>query len=321
MNHLKSSLSTLSAAAVALGLAACGGSNQSQGNTPASEQATSPRGSNEYGSAMSQPGNPVTESGGATGTMPQQYSSPPPSTGGATGAGSSSTPGTGAQPSTENSNGQYGTSMGGSQYGPTGPMTGSQYGATNPMGPVADVSSLNDAQLAAVVAAIHEGEIQEAQLAANKGSSGEVKRFAHEMVNVHREMQARDGALLSRLQITPSDNAVSNQLKSDAQNEMSALETVRGHDFDRDYIDSQVRAHNKALELLDRIIPNIKSSEFRGQLQSARPKIEAHLREAEQVQQKLMKGTTNAQPGSHDMRPGSGGQNSPDLPDKTRYLR
>ncbi len=105
---------------------------------------------------------------------------------------------------------------------------------------------------------------------------------------------------------------------------MSALQSVRGHDFDRDYVDAQVRAHNKALELVDRIVPNIKSSEFKVQLQSTRPKIEAHLREAEQVQQKLMKGTTNAQPGSHDMSPksgGSGGQNSPDMPDKTRYLR
>jgi len=160
-----------------------------------------------------------------------------------------------------------------------------------------DVSSLNDAQLAAVIQAMNEGEIQAAQLAQNKASSAQVKRFAHDMLTAHRDMMNQYTALLARLQITPMHNAISNQLKTDAQTEMSTLQGVRGKDFDRAYVDAQVRDHNKALELIDRILPNVKNSEMKSSLQSARSKVEAHLRHAEQLQQDLQTGTTNTQGG------------------------
>ena len=167
------------------------------------------------------------------------------------------------------------------------------YGVTNPMAATPDVSSLNDAQLAAVVRAINRGEIQEGQLAGLKARAPEVKRFANHMVNQHREIQNHDNAVLNRLQITPEDNPVSDQLKSETQSQMTALQALRGHDFDRDYIDGQIRDHNKALELVDRIISDVKSTELKADLQAARPKIEAHIREAERVQQVLQRGSAS----------------------------
>jgi hypothetical protein len=53
---------------------------------------------------------------------------------------------------------------------------------------------------------------------------------------------------------------VSNQLKRDAQDELSTLQGMSGRDFD--YIDAQVRGHNLALELIDRMLPNITDSDF-----------------------------------------------------------
>jgi putative membrane protein len=171
-------------------------------------------------------------------------------------------------------------------------------GVTNQMGGATDVSSLNDAQFAAVVQAINQSEIQEAQLAMSKATSADTKRFARDMATGHRTMETKLDALFAHLQITPSDNAISNQIKSDAQTEMQALQAMRGKDFDRDYIDTQVTNHNKALELLDRITPNVKSSELRTALTNARTGVETHLREAERIQQSLQKGTANTQPGA-----------------------
>jgi putative membrane protein len=174
-------------------------------------------------------------------------------------------------------------------------------GVTNQMGGATDVSSLNDAQYAAVVQAVNQGEIQEALLALTKATSSEAKRFARDMAFAHRNLENKLNGLLSNLELTPSENAISNQIKSDTQNELQTLQTMRGRDFDRDYIDMQVTNHNKALELLDRIAPNVKSDELRIALTRVRPSIEDHLRQAERVQQSLQKGSTSVQPGTYSL--------------------
>ncbi|MGH7271576.1 MAG: DUF4142 domain-containing protein, partial [Polyangiaceae bacterium] len=182
---------------------------------------------------------------------------------------------------------------------------GSTTGVTNPMGGM-DVSNLSDPQVAAVVYAINQGEIASAQLAEAKASSSEVKRFAQHMAAAHRDMMNKDRALWARLQIIPSDNAASNQLKSDSKSEVSALQGMRGKSFDRDYVDAQVRDHNNALELLDRVTPNVKNAEFKAQLGRAQSIVEAHLREAERLQQTMQNGSTNMQENGPDMPPGAG---------------
>jgi putative membrane protein len=290
MMHIKSSLSKVSAVAAILSCAACGSSQESPArsasNAAASEPAISP-----YGEATGQNDNPIR-----------------PSREGATTASHEGTNMSSADPSPiHNESPATGSTDGSSAPGGSIETWGSgstnrSMGVTNTMGGV-DVSSLNDPQLSAVVQTINEGEIQEAELALSKSTSPEVKRFATDMMSAHRDMQNKTSALLARLRITPSDNAVSNQLKSDAQNEMSTLQTTKGKDFDRDYIDAQVRNHNEALELVDRITPIVKSPELKAMLTNAHPKLEAHLRAAERVQQSLQKGAASSQGGAKDPSP------------------
>jgi putative membrane protein len=324
MIHRQRSLSTLSAIAVAVGLAACGGgSHQTQANAPAQGAASQPSPTNEqYGAAMGQPGatTPGTEMGPAYGSQSQPGPGAPGSTssqstgsetGGAYGP---SQYGTGPSGTTTTPPGMTGGTTG--SQGMTGGTTGSQgtMGAPSTMGGTSgagsamgagstDVSSFDDAQLAAVVQSLNMSEMQTAQLAQSKATSPEVKKYAKDMMTQHREMENRANAVFSRLQITPNENAVSNQVKTDAQSDMSTLQGMRGKDFDREYIDEQVRAHNHALELVDRMIPSAKSPELKAELQGARTKIEAHLRQAEKIQQTQQKGTTNKQRGGTDMSP------------------
>jgi putative membrane protein len=248
---------------------------------------SAPSTSDEYGSAM---GQPAYDAGPATGMMTTPENTPPNPPGGGGMYGPDTTSGSSA-----------GGTLGASPSPMMGPGTGmGPSGGMHSMGSgnMMDVSGMTDAQLAAIVQTINAGQIQEAQVAEAKASSPDVKRFAHEMMNGHREMLVRQNALFTRLQIMPSDNPVSNQVKADTQNQLSTLQQVRGHDFDRSYVDDQVMDHNKALELVDRIMPNVKNSDFRMALQDDRSMIEAHLRQAETVQQSLQKGMTNPQPGS-----------------------
>jgi putative membrane protein len=283
MKHLKSTLAKVSTAAV-LGVTAC--SNTPAANNPSSARAPSTY--SPYGPAMGEgagyAAGPSTEATpGEVGRLPPPRPSPvelapvsPPVEPSAAMGATSGAPVT------------WGS-------GPYAPPAGTA-GVTNQMGGMVDLSTLNDAQFAAIIQAINADEIQEAQLAMTKATSPDVKRFARDMAVAHRDMQTKMTTLLGRLQITPSDNAVSNQLRSDTQGEMSTLQAMRGKDFDRSYIDASVTNHNKALEMLDRITPSVKDAELKAALTATRPKLEAHLREAERVQLTLEKGTASPQP-------------------------
>jgi putative membrane protein len=188
------------------------------------------------------------------------------------------------------------------------PSTDTQYGSSASVGSTTDVSGLSDAQIAAVLEAVHQGEIRQGLLASSRASAFEVKRFAGHMVVAHRNMLGSEMGVLSRAQITPSDNAVSNQLKSDGRAQVSTLQSMRGREFDRAYMDAQVRGHTEALELIDRILPTLRNPELKNDVQASRSRVESHLREAEHLQQDLEAGSTNAQPQSsrgrgagHDM--------------------
>ncbi|HXN30347.1 MAG TPA: DUF4142 domain-containing protein [Polyangiaceae bacterium] len=302
MNHPKRLLSKLAAVASVLGAAACGSTNQSQANAPKSAQTTQST-AEQYGNPMGQPGSAET-------AAPNGASQPAPqTTGGTESYGSQDTVGSGTSPGSMSgttgtsgnsgmgaASGQSGSesgSPGGSQYGTSGT------GAPSTMGGSMDVSTLSDAQFAGVLQTMNQGRIQEALLGQNKGSTADVKRFAREMVTSHRTAQNKESALFARLQLTPADSAVSTQLKADTQNELSTLQSMRGKDFDRSFMDSQVRHLNNALELIDRLIPNVKGSELKSELQSVRTKVDGHLRNAERVQQTVEQGKTNAQPGAN----------------------
>ena len=293
MRHLKSTLATLSTAAV-LGVTACSSNPAPAANTPSGPRPAYSY--SQYGPAMGEgagyTAGPSTEATpGSVGRSPPPMPSPVE----LVPAGPALADPTAAMGATSGAPVTWGSA-------PESPPT-SATGVTNQMGGMVDLSTLNDAQFAAIVQAINAGEIQEAQLAMSKATSPDVKRFARDMAVAHRDMQSRMTTLLGRLQITPSDNAVSNQMRSDTQGEVSTLQTLRGKDFDRSYIDAQVTNHNSALETLDRITPSVKDAELKAALTATRPKIEAHLREAERVQLTLQKGTASPQPGASGSSP------------------
>jgi putative membrane protein len=313
MNHRKRTLSALSALAIGFGLVACGGeSRQQQANAPTQPVAPPPGG--EYGAAMGQAAGAVPGQGempapttqyNPPGQPPMGSTSGQPMTGTETGGAQAPTGPSGASPPST-MGGMPGMAGGASsaQPGPSGaasaappsPGAPSMGGPTGMAPPSAmDVSSLDDSQLAAVVLAINLAKIRAAQLAETKAMAAEVKRYAHDMAMQHRDMNNRASAVFVRIQLTPADNAVSNQIKGDTESEVSMLQGSRGKDFDKDYLDAQIRDGNHALELIDRMTPNAKSPELKAELQNERMRVEAHLRQAERLQQLLQKGATSKQ--------------------------
>ena len=262
MSHRSALLSTLETVAVVVAVAACGGSQQ-QTNTPTAAADTTPPGS--FPKAGPDPA--LTASENQPPQVTHEEGAPRPAS---------------AMGMTEDrSRGSTAAQPGASTNAGSSPMT-------NPQSATPDTSSLRDPEIAAVLSAINQGEVQEAQLAIQKASSGDVKRFARNMLSAHGDMLKKEKMLFARLQITPMDNAVSRQLKNDVQTEqVPKLQGLHGKDFDRDDMQGQIEGHRHALDLLDRMIPEAQNTDLKTDMQNARPMVEEHLRAADDVLQKL----------------------------------
>jgi putative membrane protein len=147
---------------------------------------------------------------------------------------------------------------------------------------------LTDAEIVAVTSTANNGEIDMANLAAKSASSTDVKNFAAMMVTQHKDMETKGKALAAKAKITPADSDASNALKSDVQSTMSSLKTQKGKDFDKAYMESQVKAHRDVLNLFDnKLLPNAQNGDLKTLLTDGRSHVAAHLAKAEEIQKKL----------------------------------
>ena len=240
MDHRISSPSKISAIALVAVISACGGSRQ-QANAPR------PPSSEAYGSTMNQP----------TQTDQETTDAPHANT-------SNSAPGA-----------AEGMTSTGDESQPNG--SNAMTGSTSQMG--VDMAGLRDPEIAAVMRAMHQSEVQEAQLAQSKTASDEVKRFARDAIATRSERLRREDSLFSRLQLTPNDNAVSNQFSVESQSRLAMLRRAHGPDFDLAYIDAEIRSHQHALELelIQRLLLQAHDSGLKVELGDTRQAIQREL--------------------------------------------
>lgn len=175
-------------------------------------------------------------------------------------------------------------------------------GSASMQGTPGGTSALDDSQLAAVLQAIHQDDIQESLLAQNKAQAPTIKRFARDLTAQDRMAQDKEAALFTRLQITPTESPVVQQLRGGAQEMLSHMHEMRGADFDHCYMDDVVATHREELRVLDGAIPNVGRPELKMHAEQLRARLASELAEAERIQQSLGTGSTNeqapAQPGA-----------------------
>lgn len=120
-------------------------------------------------------------------------------------------------------------------------------------------------------------EIAAAKLAATNSQSAEVKEFAAMMISAHTESTAAIKKAASEAQpvITPDP-----KLTSDQDEDLAKLRGLKGAEFDKEYIDGQVEAHEDALDLMkkyaaDGTVPSLKAAAG-----TIAPVVEKHLAHA-----------------------------------------
>lgn len=154
----------------------------------------------------------------------------------------------------------------------------------------AQTGAPNDAQIAAIVVAANQVDIDAGKLAKSKASNKDVKVFAQTMVTDHTGVNKAASDLVKKLNVKPEENPTSQSLKDGGKKTLAKLKGLKGAAFDKAYIDNEVTYHESVLNAMDTVlIPNAKNQELHDLLVKVRPAFVAHLDHAKQIQASLGK--------------------------------
>jgi putative membrane protein len=162
-------------------------------------------------------------------------------------------------------------------------------GAEAPPGlPPMTAIPLSDAQIAAIDGAANRGEVEQGKLAVGKAKDAKVKKFAAMMVSHHGDANTADVALLKKQNLTPEESTTSTQLTLESSRLVESLRALTGTEFDKAYMDAQVKEHTALLEAMDgKLLPAVKDADIKAGITAMRAKVEAHLKEAQAIQTSL----------------------------------
>jgi putative membrane protein len=151
----------------------------------------------------------------------------------------------------------------------------------------AATEELTDANIAALLDEANKADSAAGAVAVKKASSPGVKKFARMMMGEHHALRVAGEQVVKQAKITPSAPA-NDPVAPLAQQETSVLDsTPAGSRFDRAYIDQEVAAHRAVKDLLERSEGEAHNPDLKAVIGKARPVVDRHLKEAEELQQKL----------------------------------
>jgi putative membrane protein len=149
----------------------------------------------------------------------------------------------------------------------------------------AQAGAPNDAQIAGIVVAANQADIDAGKLAKSKATDKEVKDFAERMITDHTGVNKQASDLAKKLKLKPEESDTSKSLKEGGKANVDALKKLKGAEFDKAYVAHEVTYHQQVLDAIDKtLLPNAKNAELKGLIEKVRPAFEAHLQHAKKIQ-------------------------------------
>ncbi len=150
--------------------------------------------------------------------------------------------------------------------------------------------AVSDAQIASIVVTANQVDIDAGKLAASTATNAEVKKFGQQMVADHTGVNRQATALVTKLKVTPEDNATSHSLRAGGDKNVETLKNLKGAEFDKAYIDNEVTYHRAVIDAIDKtLVPSAQNAELKALLVKVRPAFVAHLEHAKMIQSSLGK--------------------------------
>jgi putative membrane protein len=173
------------------------------------------------------------------------------------------------------------TAVNGERPAGTPPASGTSGDSEN----LRDQGSITDDEIVAASEAVNAAQVEQGALARAKAKEPRLREFA-EKLRADHERARRDGkSLAARLSIKPKESPLSSELGADAAGATKTLKNAKRNDFDRLFLESQIAAHQKTLELLDqKLIPNARNQDVKELLEGLRATVQAHLETVRSLQ-------------------------------------
>lgn len=147
---------------------------------------------------------------------------------------------------------------------------------------------LTDAEIASVAVVANQNDIDFANLAIKKSKDSKTVDFAKTMIADHQTVINLAVALVTKLNVTPKDNAVSQQYISSAKETIKMLDSKSGKAFDKAYVDNEVTYHKAVIGAVKTVlIPQAQNAELKALLEKVLPILETHLHHAEMIQSQM----------------------------------
>ena len=151
-----------------------------------------------------------------------------------------------------------------------------------------EAPQLSDPEIASVAVVANQNDIDFANIALKKSKDSNVLDLAKTMVSDHQAIINLAVALVTKLNVTPKDNAVSQQYVANAKETIKMLDSKTGKAFDKAYVDNEVAYHKAVIAAVKTVlIPQAQNAELKALLGKALTILETHLHNAEMVQSKL----------------------------------
>ena len=149
---------------------------------------------------------------------------------------------------------------------------------------------LADDEIASVAVVANQNDIDFSKIAQKKSKNAEILKFAQTMAADHQSVIDQAVALVTKLKVTPKDNAVSKKMVADAKKTGKMLNAKSGKSFDKAYIDNEVAYHKAVISAVESVlIPQAQNGELKALLQAVVPTLKIHLEHAEMVQSHISK--------------------------------
>ncbi|MEO6444290.1 MAG: DUF4142 domain-containing protein [Gemmatimonadaceae bacterium] len=150
------------------------------------------------------------------------------------------------------------------------------------------VRVIDDATIVAIFDAANTADIETGELAAQRGSSKEVRDFGAMLARDHKQVRQLGRDLAAKLGVTPTPPADDASAKAHAA-AMARLRALRGASFDRAFLDHEVAFHQAVIDAIkSTLLPAIKNAELKELVVKVAPAFEAHRLAAQEMGKKLM---------------------------------
>jgi len=148
-----------------------------------------------------------------------------------------------------------------------------------------------DPQIAAIVVAANQADIDAAKVAKSHTKNKNVKEFAETMIRDHESVNSQAKALVKKLKVKPEANPTSKSLADGGKQNVKDLKKLKGAEFDKAYADHEVAYHQQVLDAINNtLLPNAQNPELKALLEKVTPAFQAHLDHAKHLQTELAAG-------------------------------